>query len=161
MVAVVGRRSDLGSPGDIMGRCAVFINKAEPTRGLRPLVTSMKRYPFVAAATGLFVPLVAVSASSAPASSAPSASIVIKDFAYSGDLTVKTGQTVTVSNADPAVPVPVPHTLTDKQTVPLFNSGLIQPAGGTATFTAPAKPGSYPFGCSFHLFMAGTLVVQG
>ena len=78
---------------------------------------------------------------------------------HSGDLTVKTGQAVTVTNLDPAAPVAVPHTLTDKQTA-LFDTGLIQPGGGTATFVAPAKPGSYPFGCVFHLFMAGTLVVH-
>jgi plastocyanin len=51
------------------------------------------------------------------------------------------------------------HTVTDKQTA-LFDTGPIQPGGGTATFTAPAKPGSYPFGCLFHLLMQGKLVVQ-
>ena len=66
-----------------------------------------------------------------------------------------------VTNTDPAVPVPVLHTLTHQQTVPLFDTGLIQPAGGTAMFTAPTQPGSYPFGCRVHLFMQGTLVVQG
>ena len=137
-----------------------------------PVVTGMKRYPLAAAAAGLVVLLAASSASTSSAStssaptastapaSAPAASIVISAFEYSGDLTVKTGQEVTVTNLDPAVPVPVMHTLTDKQTVPLFNTGPIQPDGGTATFTAPAEPGSYSFGCLFHLFMAGTLVVH-
>jgi plastocyanin len=115
----------------------------------------MRRYPIAATAAGLFILLAASGAASAPA-----ASIVISAFEYSGDLTVKTGQVVTVTNADPVAPVPVVHTLTDKQTA-LFNTGPIQPGGGTATFTAPTKPGSYPFGCLFHLFMAGTLVVQG
>ena len=32
--------------------------------------------------------------------------------------------------------------------------------GGTATFTAPTKPGSYMFACSFHANMMGTLVVR-
>jgi plastocyanin len=34
-------------------------------------------------------------------------------------------------------------------------------AGGKpASFTAPTKPGSYPFGCSFHANMKGNLVVK-
>ena len=31
---------------------------------------------------------------------------------------------------------------------------------GTATLTAPSKPGSYPFVCSFHGNMTSTLVVK-
>ena len=138
----------------------------------------MKRYPLAAAAAGLLVLLVASGAASANPSFAPTAtgptatgptatavptqapaSIVISAFEYSGDLTVKTGQQVKVTNLDPALPVPVLHTLTDKLTL-LFNTGPILPGGGTATFTAPAKAGSYPFGCNFHLFMAGTLIVH-
>ena len=32
--------------------------------------------------------------------------------------------------------------------------------GGTATFTAPPKLGSYPFVCTFHANMMGALVVK-
>ncbi|MGI8612722.1 MAG: cupredoxin domain-containing protein [Nocardioidaceae bacterium] len=32
--------------------------------------------------------------------------------------------------------------------------------GGTATFTAPTKPGSYPYHCTYHSSMHGTLVVK-
>jgi len=108
-------------------------------------------------AAGLFILLVASSApaASAPAASAP-AGIVISGFTYSGSLTVTTGQEVTVTNADPVL---VLHTLTDKQTG-LFNTGPIAGGGGTGSFTAPTQPGSYPFGCLFHLTMQGTLVVQ-
>jgi plastocyanin len=31
--------------------------------------------------------------------------------------------------------------------------------GGQATFTAPAKPGTYPLTCDFHRGMHGTLTV--
>jgi plastocyanin len=34
------------------------------------------------------------------------------------------------------------------------------PSGGAGTFTAPTQPGSYPFHCSIHPFMKGTLVVK-
>jgi plastocyanin len=33
-------------------------------------------------------------------------------------------------------------------------------AGGTATFTAPSKPGSYPYHCKYHGNMHATLVVK-
>ena len=115
-----------------------------------------KRYLLAAPAPALLSLLVASGASPAPAVSAPTASIVISGFAYSGDLTVSSGEEVTVTNTDPAV---VLHTLTDKQTL-LFDTGPITGGGGTGTFTAPTQPGSYPFGCSFHLLMMGTLVVH-
>lgn len=80
--------------------------------------------------------------------------VLIKDFGYSGELTVSQGQKVTVTNKDA-----VAHTLTSKSTG-LFDTGSITADGGTGTFTAPSKPGSYPFGCTFHPDMAGTLVVK-
>jgi len=70
-------------------------------------------------------------------------------------MTVKPGQKVTVTNQDTAA-----HTLTDKKTH-LFDTGNIAGGGGTGTFTAPTKPGSYPFGCTYHPAMKGTLIVAG
>ena len=105
----------------------------------------------------------AASTPSAPAAPAASSGtvapapggIVISAFAYSGTLTVKAGQKVTVTNQDLAA-----HTLTDKKTH-LFDTGNIAGKGGTGTFTAPSKPGSYSFGCTYHRHMEGTLVVRG
>jgi plastocyanin len=93
--------------------------------------------------------------SSAPASSAPAAAaaITISGFKYSGTLTVKAGAKVTVTNKDS-----VAHTLTDKATHK-FDTGNIPGNGGTGTFTAPAKAGTYKFGCTYHPNMAGTLTV--
>jgi plastocyanin len=87
-----------------------------------------------------------------PAVAAPK--ITIKNFGYTGDLTVQPGQRVTVVNADS-----VEHTLTDKKTH-LFDTGPIAANGGKAHFTAPGKAGRYPFGCNFHPDMAGTLIVK-
>jgi plastocyanin len=114
--------------------------------------TGMKRHPPAAGAAALLVLLAACgsSESAAPASSG----IVIIGFAYTGSLTVKTGQQVTVTNDDPTQ-----HTLTDPNG--LFSTGTIEASGGTQSFTAPAKPGSYPLVCRFHPTMHGTLVVQG
>jgi Plastocyanin len=98
----------------------------------------------------------------APASTQPAGNaapvanpkITIKNFGYSGDLTVKPGAKVTVVNDDS-----VAHTLTDKKTHK-FDTGSINGGGGKGTFTAPTTPGSYPFGCTFHPEMAGMLVVK-
>lgn len=98
-------------------------------------------------------PASTVGSASAPASTAGS-TIMIKSFAYSGDLTVKAGAKVTVMNMDSTA-----HTLTDKATHK-FDTGNV-PAGGTGTFTAPSKAGKYKFGCNYHPEMAGTLTVTG
>jgi plastocyanin len=109
------------------------------------------------------------SSSSAPASSGTatatgsaagqqtgaSDAIVIKNFMFAPDsLTVSPGAVVTVHNEDS-----VAHTLTDKADPTLFNTGSVNP-GQTKTFKAPDKPGSYPFLCTIHQYMTGTLVVS-
>ncbi len=84
--------------------------------------------------------------------SVTSSSIVIKNFSFSPDsISVEPGATVTVENEDG-----VAHTLTSDNGA--FNTGTVN-AGSTAHFTAPAKPGSYPYRCSIHQFMTGSLVV--
>ena len=109
----------------------------------------MRRYPFAAAVMLILVAACGSSESAAPTSGG---GIDISGFTYIGSLTVKPGQQVRVTNDDPTQ-----HTLTDPKG--LFSTGTIEPSGGTATFTAPAKPGSYPFVCRFHPTMAGTLTV--
>lgn len=81
--------------------------------------------------------------------------ITIKNFAFAGTLTVKPGAKVTVINNDSTA-----HTLTDKKTKK-FDTGNIDGGGAKGTFTAPAKAGKYPFGCTYHSEMAGALIVQG
>ncbi|MFI5099770.1 MAG: cupredoxin domain-containing protein [Actinomycetes bacterium] len=87
------------------------------------------------------------SASSTTAGSGPT--LVISGFAFS-TLTVKPGVQVSVSNQDS-----VAHTVKVNGTsIDVTVSG-----GGHATFTAPAKAGSYPLTCDFHASMHGTLTV--
>lgn len=79
--------------------------------------------------------------------------IVITNFMFMPmTLTVSPGATVTVKNEDTAT-----HTVTasDKS----FDSGDVSP-GGTKTFTAPAKAGSYSYICTIHNYMQGTLTVK-
>lgn len=127
------------------------------------------RYSIAAGCAAVLLTLTACSSSSngsgsnSPAASSPAASqpdasaplITIKNFGFSGTLTVKPGAKVTVVNEDSAA-----HTLTDKKTHK-FDTGNIPGSGGKGSFTAPTTPGSYPFGCTYHPEMAGTLVVKG
>jgi plastocyanin len=96
-----------------------------------------------------------VTGSSAGLNPVTSDSVVIKNFAFSpASLTVSPRAVVTVRNEDS-----VTHTLTAKADSTLFNTGPVSP-GQTKTFKAPDKPGSYPFFCTIHQFMTGTLVVR-
>jgi plastocyanin len=79
--------------------------------------------------------------------------IVMKSFAYTpASLTVAPGTKLTVVNEDQA-----PHTVTanDKS----FDSGTIS-GGQRGEVTAPTKPGSYPYICTIHQYMTGTLIVK-
>ncbi len=55
----------------------------------------------------------------------------------------------------------VPHNLTFKDPINAASPAVVD-VGATATFefTAPA-PGAYPFECTIHPGMSGTLTVQG
>ena len=92
--------------------------------------------------------------SSTPSSTpAAAAQIVIDNFAFSPmNLTVQPGQTVTVVNHDS-----VTHTLT-ATSGNAFDTGAITP-GKSVTFKAPATAGSYPYVCTIHAQMQGTLTV--
>jgi plastocyanin len=84
---------------------------------------------------------------------AAAVTITIKDFAYGDPLTVAPGATVAIVNMDTAA-----HTVTADDG-PAFDAEA-KGGGGTATFTAPTKPGSYPYHCTFHPGMHGTLIVK-
>lgn len=97
------------------------------------------------------------SASGSASASSPAAGgadrIGIKDFAFGpAALTVEPGAVVTVTNNDSTA-----HTVT-ADSGKAFDTGDIAP-GRTVTFTAPAKAGSYPYSCTIHPFMKGTLTV--
>ena len=96
---------------------------------------------------------------SAPATTSPAAAgarhaeIVISNFMFiPAAQTVRPGQTVTVVNRDQ-----VAHTVSS--TSGGFSTGDIQP-GRSVTFTAPDRPGTFPYLCSIHQYMSGTLTVS-
>ena len=93
------------------------------------------------------------SASSAPASETGStaSTITIKSFTFTAPASVAPGATVTVDNQDGTE-----HTVTADDGKAFDDDA----AAGTSSFTAPTKPGSYPFHCTIHPSMHGTLVVK-
>lgn len=86
-------------------------------------------------------------------SQATAATIVIKDFNFQASLPVASGTNVTVTNMDSQT-----HTVTadDGSSFDVTVKGN----GGTATFKAPIKVGTYKYHCTFHSSMHGTIVVQ-
>jgi plastocyanin len=88
-----------------------------------------------------------------PSAAAASAVVLhISKFAYQTPASVAPGATVTVMNMDGEA-----HTVT-ADSGGAFDT-KIDP-GKSATFTAPMKPGSYAFHCTYHGNMHGTLVVK-
>jgi len=77
--------------------------------------------------------------------------ITIRGFQFTGDLTVRPGSTVTVTNADAA-----PHNVTALDGS--FATITLQ-QGQSATFKAPKARGDYPITCTVHPRMAGTVTV--
>lgn len=95
-------------------------------------------------------------AASSPASSAPAmtmAMVTIKNFAFQSPPSVKPGAKIMVTNEDTST-----HSVTSNQ-AGLFDVN-VNAGGGTATFTAPSKPGSYPYHCKYHGNMQATLIVK-
>lgn len=78
--------------------------------------------------------------------------ITIRDFKYEMPETVPAGAEITVVNEDTAA-----HTVTSTETE---DFDAVAQGGETVTFTAPTEPGEYPFVCTFHANMTGTLVVS-
>jgi len=114
---------------------------------------------------GAAAPPAATSAAGEPSTSAPGggegtaakAAITIKDFKYGGPITVAPGTVVTVTNEDTAG-----HDVVSDDSGKFKTPVLGQ--GESATFTAPAEPGTYKFSCSLHpgsMSGIGTLIVSG
>ena len=82
--------------------------------------------------------------------------------AYEPDpLTVKVGDTIAVDNKDTT-----PHTVTngkdatDPNMGKLFDTSIINAGDSADVVTADLKPGEYPYFCSVHPYMTGSLTVQ-
>jgi plastocyanin len=102
------------------------------------------------------------SSSQAPVTAVPTQSnveggtgITIKNFAFDPQmLTVKPGTVVTWVNQDA-----VPHAIvSDTESPETFSSDTLQ-TGSSYSFTF-TRPGTFPYHCSIHPSMKGTVIVQ-
>jgi len=92
------------------------------------------------------------STSSTTSGPSPRATVEIVDFTFvPAEITVAAGTTVEWVNREKAVP----HTTTSVDGV--WDSGTLQP-GDTFRFTFD-EPGTYPYLCTIHPYMKGTVVV--
>ena len=79
--------------------------------------------------------------------------VVIKNFAFGpATMVVAPGTKISVENDDRA-----PHTVTAVNKS--FDTGTIS-GGQRGEFTAPNTPGTYPYVCTIHPSMTGTLIVK-
>lgn len=95
----------------------------------------------------------AASSAAPPSGSSQSPTISIKDFGYQGPVSVSPGAKISVKNQDAQA-----HTVTSDDGKAF--DAAVEGGGGTAQFTAPTAPGSYPYHCAYHSNMHGTLVVK-
>ncbi len=89
--------------------------------------------------------------SSAMAGTAKTASIMIMDYSFPDTTKVAPGAKIMVMNHD-----------SEAHTVTADSGGAFDvtvPPGKTVTLTAPSKPGSYAYHCTYHADMHGTLTV--
>jgi plastocyanin len=90
-------------------------------------------------------------ATSAPAA-ASAATITIANMNFGEPITVPPGATITIKNDDSAE-----HSVTS-DTAGKFDVEVEGKEQGT--LTAPTEPGEYPFHCTYHPSMHGTLIVK-
>jgi plastocyanin len=95
--------------------------------------------------------------------SIPSGASIQGNPSYSPEkITAKKGDVITVTNNDNAI-----HTVTngatpdDPQAGKLFDSSMIMQGKTAQIKTASLAPGDYPFHCTVHPYMKGTLTVTG
>jgi cytochrome c oxidase subunit II len=107
-------------------------------------------------------PSAATTTAAAATLTIPQGASVQGNPAYDPDsLTVKVGDTIAVNNKDIA-----PHTVTngkdatDPNMGKLFDTSIINAGDSAEIVTTGMKAGEYPYHCSVHPYMTGTLTVQ-
>jgi plastocyanin len=144
----MGIRSALFIRPALFSRPALFTVAAALVLGLSGCGTSEDSPGVIGDASQPSAPSVTTS----PGTETPSADITIKNFAFAVAGPVAPGARVTIQNGDSQS-----HTVTSIQPG-VF--GVTIGGGVTSTLTAPKKPGSYRFLCTFHPQMKGVLVVR-
>jgi plastocyanin len=94
----------------------------------------------------------ATATSSSGSSVAAAATITISGMKFGDPVTVAPGATIEVVNDD------TPEHSVTSNTEGQFDTDV--DGGETKTFTAPMQAGEYPFHCTYHPNMKGTLIVK-
>jgi amicyanin len=108
-----------------------------------------------APSSGVAKPTTSPPQNAAPANKAgDKVDVKISNFKFEPpSIAVKVGGTVTWTNEDSAA-----HTATDDKNTPPFDTGSLEQ--GKSKEIKFTKAGTYPYICTFHPFMKGTVVVQ-
>jgi plastocyanin len=80
------------------------------------------------------------------------------EFYVPKEVTVKAGETITWKNEDTAI-----HTATSgENSTPdnKFDSSLVSPGQSSKPIAMPNEPGQYPYFCTLHPWMTGTVTVS-
>ena len=91
-------------------------------------------------------------ASGSGTATSAAATITIASMSYGEPVTVPPGAQIAVANNDPQE-----HSVTSDAAGPFT---VDVDGNEKATFTAPSAPGEYPFHCTYHPSMHGTLIVK-
>lgn len=151
--------------------CYFLFAAATPKPGIVDSIYRKELPPQTAASTAsATAATTSKSAASAPAAPAgPSVALAIPSGASTqgnpsydpATLTVKKGDVITVTNKDNA-----PHTVTsgaspdDPQNAKSFDTSIIMVGKTAKIITSTLSPGDYPFHCTVHPYMKGTLTVK-
>ncbi|MBT2566242.1 cupredoxin domain-containing protein [Arthrobacter sp. ISL-85] len=135
-----------GAPGTGTSSPAAPSGTASPSASMDPGMDASSMGSSMPSSMGA-----TMGASNGAAAMAAETTIHIKSFAYTGPDSVPAGSMVTVMNMDTEA-----HTLTADDGS--FDA-VVKP-GTSTTFTAPSKPGTYSYHCTYHSNMKGTLTVK-
>jgi len=118
-----------------------------PSTAILAVVTAVALTACSSGGTGAPPPAAVASAPAVPATT-----ITATNFDFGAPITVAPGASVTFVNNDETR-----HNVTSDRDKEFASPTVVK---GTTSFTAPTTPGSYPFHCTFHTVMHGTLIVR-
>ena len=146
-----GKAVDVSGPPNVLSSMRSHLKLAAPLIALSSIVIVLAGCTSSTTSTPTQSSIASITPQRGSEQSAASlgAALTISGFAFS-PLTVKVGETVTVTNTDNAE-----HTVTAKDA----EIDVKVPPGGSVTFVAPQVAGTYGLTCDFHPDMTGTMTV--
>ena len=147
------RLQRVGGSAATFKRDPVMSPAARPSRAMAILLAAVTAVLGLAVSNGSAAAGTEVGDRTAAVSAILPNTVVIKNFGFGpATMVVSPGTKITVVNQDKA-----PHTMTAVNKA--FDTGTI-PGGQSGVLTAPSTPGTYPYVCTIHPSMTGTLIVK-